>query len=94
MAIVLACGHKIFLPRLLVKEPSPWQSLNVTNNTSINQSNVGFLRVQLSLSHVRQLTQTKVLCLPGILVIYRKTKNKNKLDTDIKASVKSGGSVI
>ena len=54
-----ACRQKIDAPRLLVKEPSPWQNLQITNVNSINQTNTGFFGVQSSLSHVRQLTKIK-----------------------------------
>jgi len=42
-----------------VKEPSPWQNLQITNVNTINQTNTGFFGVRLSISHVRQLTENK-----------------------------------
>lgn len=60
-----ACRQKIDAPRLLVKEPSPWQNLQITNVNTINQTNTGFFGAQTSLSHVRQLT--------------KKQKNKNPM---------------
>jgi len=33
---------KYFVPRLSVKEPSPWQNLQITNTNTTNQTNTGF----------------------------------------------------
>jgi len=52
-----ACRYKIDIPRLSVKEPSPWQNFQITNTNTTNQTNTGFFGAQSSLSHVRQLTK-------------------------------------